>query len=236
MNKMKKNYKIAGITVTMDTFGYAEWVTLPYRIFNPEPPCIEMDIEWDWVKEKHPNMEDSICYLNAAAKKFYEYLNEFDGMVLHSSAVVLDGKAYLFSAQSGTGKSTHTAIWRQVFGDDRVRILNDDKPVIRFENGTWYAYGTPWSGKTTQNLNLKYPIGGIAFLERSEKNKIERYTDTDLIFKVLNQTSRPEDGKHIELLLSHINNLVSNVPFWRLQCNMEPEAAILAYERMSELK
>ena len=73
-------------------------------------------------------------------------------MLLHSSAVVVDGYAYLFSADSGTGKSTHTGLWKQHFGD-RAYIINDDKPAIRKVDGEWYVFGTPWSGKTDTSVN-----------------------------------------------------------------------------------
>lgn len=78
-------------------------------------------------------------------------------------------------ADSSVGKSTHTGLWRQVFGDERVKILNDDKPALRFEKGIWYAYGTPWSGKYGMNLNLRYPVAGICFLKQGAQNKIESY-------------------------------------------------------------
>ena len=84
----------------------------------------------------------------------------------------MDGQAYLFSADSGVGKSTHSRLWQQVFGDQRVTIINDDKPALRLRDGVWYVYGTPWSGKYGLNHNLCYPLAGICFLERSKTNKI----------------------------------------------------------------
>ena len=76
---------------------------------------------------------------------FYARLLQYDGMLLHASCVEKDGKAYLFSAKSGTGKSTHTHLWLRAFPDSR--IINDDKPAVRRMDGTFYACGTPFSGK-----------------------------------------------------------------------------------------
>ena len=230
---MKKYYRIAGLVTTMEPFADSEWISRPYQIEPQESIDFQIDTEWRLLKEKYPNATDSACYLFVSGKSFYQNLIDYDGMMFHSSAVVMDGKAYLFSAEPGTGKSTHTSLWRRVFGDDKARILNDDKPAIRYENGVWYAYGTPWSGKTTQNLNLKVPIGGIAFIERGEKNEIVKYEGKDLVCRVLSQTNRPQTPDRTAKLLSHIDCLIEKVPFWKLRCNMEPEAAILSYQVMS---
>lgn len=230
---MDRYYKVAGLTVKMDAFGWAESNSRLYEIEKVDSVDVEIYPEWSELKEKYPEMTDNICYYNASGIEFYHNLIDFGGMMLHSSAVALNGKAYLFSADPGTGKSTHTSLWRRVFGDENVRMLNDDKPALRYENGIWYAYGTPWSGKTPLNLNLRYPLGGIAFLERGEVNHIERYTDSDLVYRFLNQTSRPTQPERRAKLLSHISSIIQEVPVWKLQCNMDPEAAIVAYEAMS---
>lgn len=230
---MDKFFKIAGVYVKMDVFGLMEWSTRPYEVEKPDHVDIEIKADWQALKKKYPDASDGLCLSTASGKEFYHNLIDFNGMLLHSSAVCINGKAYLFSANPGTGKSTHTTLWRRVFGDENVRILNDDKPALRLENGVWYAYGTPWSGKTSQNLNLRYPVGGIAFLERAEENTIERYNKPDLVYQFLNQTSRPAQPERRANLLTYINSIISEIPVWRLCCNMEPEAAIIAYEAMS---
>lgn len=154
-------------------------------------------------------------------------------MMLHSSAVVIDEKAYLFSAPCGTGKSTHVSIWRNVFGDNNVRVLNDDKPALRLQNGVWYAYGTPWSGKTGQNLNIKAKLAGIAVLERSENNEIERLSKVKAVPFLLSQTASMNDTTAYLKQLELLDKLIADIPIWKLRCNMEPEAAIVAYEAMS---
>ena len=98
--------------------------------------------------------------------EFCRKLLDHDGFVLHAPAVAYTGKAYLFSASSGTGKSTHAAIWEKVFGKDAI-IINDDKPALRIKNDTIYVYGTPWSGKTDKNSNISVPLGGICFISKS---------------------------------------------------------------------
>ena len=172
---MKKYYKISGLTVEMDSFGYTVTQAEPYLTEAFEKAYIVIRSNWEKVKEKQPHLSDEDCEYMSTGASFYYQLLGFDGMLLHSSAVVMGGEAYLFSAPCGTGKSTHTALWRKVFGEDRAVILNDDKPALRLEDGVWYAYGTPWSGKTDQNLNIKVPLKGICILTRSEENHIEPF-------------------------------------------------------------
>lgn len=100
---------------------------------------------------------------------FYTELIKYNGILLHSSCVVVDDYAYVFSADSGTGKSTHTQLWLEHFGD-RAYILNDDKPAIRLIDGKVYACGTPWSGKYDYSTPKIVELAGICFLQRSETN------------------------------------------------------------------
>lgn len=183
-------------------------------------------------KEPHINADDAENMLTAEI--FYKELLNFNGFMLHSSAVVVDGKAYLFSAPSGTGKSTHTSLWLQAF-DERAYILNDDKPALRFfENGDVIAYGTPWSGKSDLNVNVGIPVQGICILERATENFILPLSDGDATFNLLNQTIRPTEESAMLKLLDYIDSLVRTVPIWRMGCNISLEAAHTAYNAMSK--
>ena len=183
-------------------------------------------------REAHITADDAENMLTA--EFFYKELLKFDGFMLHSSAVVVDGRAYLFSAPSGTGKSTHTSLWLKVFGE-RAYILNDDKPALRFsESGEIIAYGTPWSGKSELNVNTGMPVQGICVLERAEENFIVPMSDGDAAFSILDQTIRPTEESSMLLLLEYIDRLVRTVSVWRMGCNISPEAAHIAYNTMSK--
>ena len=230
---MEAYYRIAGKTVLMDSFGRTVDFARPYMIETPEKADIQITSDFAEVKKKHPDLSDESCEYLSSGKAFYTHLLKHDGMMLHSSALLLDGHAYLFTADPGTGKSTHVCLWRRVFGDERVRVLNDDKPALRLEDGVWYAYGTPWSGKTGQNLNLRAPVAGIAVIERGEKNEIEPYSGKAAVVSILSQTTNVKNPvlqlKRLEL----VDKLFQDVPIWRLKCNMDPEAASVSYEAMS---
>ena len=233
---MKQYLKLAGLNVIMDSFGRAEDYARPYEVKPFTAPDIIVKSDLNSMRSKYPDLSDNACEYMASGKDFYLQLLDFDGMMLHSSALVVDGRAYLFSADPGTGKSTHVCLWRRLLGDEKVRVLNDDKPAIRLENGCWYAYGTPWSGKTGQNLNLKAPLAGIAFIERGTENTIVPFSGMKAVQAFLGQVSLVETIEQKMKQMDLLDKLMTKVPIWKLKCNMEPEAAIVAYEAMSGQK
>lgn len=230
---MDKKYRIAGIVVQMDCGGRTESQALPYQVSQKKDAVFTVSPDLEEVRKLLPDLPDEGVEYLATGKSFFSKLLNYDGLMLHSSALIMNGRAYLFSADPGTGKSTHVCNWRRVFGDDRVRVLNDDKPALRLEDGVWYAYGTPWSGKTGQNLNLRAPVAGITMIERGEFNEIEPFTGRKAVQAILAQTTTVKDVSLKIKQLDLLDKLMTQVPIWKLKCNMEPEAAIVAYEAMS---
>lgn len=163
---------------------------------------------------------------------FHYQLLRHGGMMLHSSAVVVDGRAYLFSAPSGTGKSTHTRIWQQLMGE-RAKVINDDKPALRSIGGIWYAYGTPWCGKDGININARAPIAGICFLKQASENRIRRLSNAEAVRNIIWQTMRRfRLEENLDRMLANVDSLVRSVPVFELENRPEPEAAMLSYETM----
>lgn len=226
-------YRIADLTVQMDTFGRTKEQAALYACPACSTPDIRIQSEPERVKAAYPHLSDEECEYLASGSSFYRQLLDFDGMMLHSSAVIMDGKAYLFTADSGTGKSTHTRLWQQAFGGDRARILNDDKPAVRLVDGVWYAYGTPWSGKTAMNENVSAPVAGVAIIKRAPENSIHPAGGLETVRVLLRQVNKPNDSRLRGRVLELLDDLMNRVPVWKLQCNMDPEAARVAYEAMS---
>lgn len=229
---MQQYYHIAGLTVKMDSFGRTVTQAQPY-LCDAATVDIEIKSNPEALRERQPHLSLEDCEYLSTGGSFYRQLLKFDGMMLHASAVVMDGYAYLFSAPCGTGKSTHTSLWRKVFGEDKAIILNDDKPALRMENGKWYAYGTPWSGKTDQNANMRVPVAGICFLRRGEKNTIEPFSGKEAIHAVMEQTARSASPQFCMQLLTLLDKLLRDVPVWQMHCNMEPDAPQVSYAAMS---
>lgn len=230
---MQQYYRIAGLNVKMDTFGRTLVQSIPYRIEEEITPDIVIETDYTALKKAYPGILDDTCEYIMSGRNFFSKLLDFDGVYLHSASVIKDGQAFLFSADSGTGKSTHVSLWRQAFGDDCVRILNDDKNVLRIKNGVWHVHGNPWSGKSGINLNLSFPVKGICFIEQGKENTIKKYEGSDLVFRIVEQSYYSSDTKKRIKLLELIDSLITDVPVWHMKCNMEQEAARLAYEAMS---
>ena len=168
----------------------------------------------------------------AVYRKIAEALITCDTLLFHGSVVAVDGEGYLFTAKSGTGKSTHTALWREVFGD-RAVMVNDDKPLLRITGEGVTAYGTPWDGKHHLSTNIAVPLRGIAILTRDVTNHIEPLSRRAAYPRILQQTYRPGDPQRLSATLQLVDRLLRRVPVYRLGCNMEPEAARVAYEGMA---
>lgn len=228
---MVQYYKIAGLTVEMDSFGRTVEQAKPYLCPAAQPDVV-IRSDWKALQAQQPHLSEDSCEYMYTGAVFYRNLLQYDGFLLHSSAVVVDGKAYLFSAPCGTGKSTHTKLWLKAFGD-RAYMLNDDKPALRLEDGIWYAYGTPWSGKFDISTNARVPVAGICFLKRGQENVIRPFGGSKAAFAFWEQTARPPETAMRERLMDLMQKLMEQVPVWQLECNMNPSAAVVSYEAMS---
>lgn len=216
----------------MGSFGRTLDQASAYEIPISNEPDITIRSKPEILQESYPYLSLDDCEYICTGSSFYTQLLQHNGIMLHSSCVVVDGRAYLFTAPSGTGKSTHTKLWLKKFGD-RAYILNDDKPALRLEDGVWYAYGTPWSGKYDISRNEKVPVAGIAVLNRGLNNEIIPYCGFKAITAILDQMIRPAGEEHRTRILETLDKLLSNVPVWKLTCNMESAAATVAYRAMS---
>lgn len=146
--------------------------------------------------------------------------------------IAVDGIGYLFTAKSGVGKSTHTRLWREQFGD-RAVMINDDKPLLRITAEGVTAYGTPWNGKHHLSTNTAVPLKAVCVLGRGGINHIEPADKKDVYPLLCQQSYRASDPAGMLLTLKLIEQLCSAVPLYRLSCNMDPEAALVAYQGMN---
>lgn len=179
------------------------------------------------------NMPDTALEITAVQRKITEQLFDRDILLFHGSVVAVDGKGYLFTAKSGTGKSTHTRLWRERFGD-RAVMVNDDKPFLQILADRVIACGSPWNGKHGLGENIRVPLKAICILERGSENRIRQIPAKEAVFMLLQQSNRPMDSGKLPGYLKLIDGLSEKVPFYRMQCTMEPEAADVAHEAMAE--
>ncbi len=202
------------------------------------------DIEYERLKSEKEDLRMGVPtrtfpepYLEGLAvyRKIVQNLLSFDTLLIHGSAIAVDGEAFLFSATSGTGKSTHTAFWRQQFGD-RAVMVNDDKPLIRIKEDGVSIYGTPWDGKHRLSSNISVPLKAFCILERGEENRIAPISPAEALPMLMQQSSRPSDPVKMGTYLQLLDQLSKQISFYRLSCTPTPEAAMVAYEGMTGKK
>ena len=157
-----------------------------------------------------------------------------DTFLFHGSSIAVDRDAYLFTANSGTGKSTHAALWRKYLGE-RAVMVNDDKPLIRVSDEGTFIYGTPWCGKHRLGNNIRVNLRALCILERGEKNEIRCIDRREALPMLLQQSYRPADIKALEKTVRLLSKMSEDVLFFRLRCNMDSEAAEVSYGYMSKM-
>lgn len=224
-------YKIAGLKVDMAVSGRTARQATAYAENCPGEADITIHCDARGILALNPRLEseDIAEYIGTGAL-FARRLPEFGGFQLHASAVVLEDRAYLFSAPSGVGKSTHAEKWRRLFG---AEYLNDDKPVLRLQPEGWTVYGTPWSGKYDLSAPKGVPLGGIAFVWRSEENRIARLRAAEALPMLMGQTARTLYKAQMEQLLPLVDQLLRQAPCWQLFCRDDDDAARLSHGVMT---
>ena len=183
--------------------------------------------------KKTPGFSYNVLESTCVYRNICEEILKYNGILIHSAAISVDNEAYLFSANSGTGKTTHMNLWLDKFGD-RAFIINGDKPILRKTDEGIFVYGTPWCGKEGYNENISVKVKGICILERAETNKIRQADKKDALTFLISQTSRPKAVDKMDLMLKNLGEIIDNVPLYRLGCNMEMKACEVAYEEMSK--
>lgn len=187
-----------------------------------EQELLDMEAVEEGLKKRKfsgPFLERSVIQRRVA-----EALVERDVLMMHGSTVAVDGFAYLFTAACGTGKSTHTRLWREVFGS-RAVMVNDDKPFLKICEDRVLAFGSPWTGKHGLGENVCFPLKGICILKRGAENAIRRIDGQACMEMLKHQAFEGDDL---------VERLARIVPLWEMECTKEPEAARISYAAMSE--
>ena len=241
---MQGIYRLAGHTVEIvSLYPLVHAMCADYRADGPAEYRIVItsaDVQDERVRAERQVLPDTPSYaltepyLEASAvyRKLSDQLVQDDILLMHGSVVAVDGQAYLFTAKSGTGKSTHTQLWMQQFGQ-RAVMVNGDKPLLYVGSSGVTVYGTPWNGKEGLGHNIACPLKAICILTRSAHNHIAPITKHDALPMLCQQIHRPASPAALGRVLQLIDRLGSSVPLYKLGCNMEPEAAQVAYTGMN---
>lgn len=221
---------VINVEITMFCKDYIKYGLEPHITITMN----EADIEKERLKAQKTDENVFRPYYESIAlfRKVADELINFDVILLHGSAIEVEGEAFLFTAPSGTGKSTHALKWKEKF-DNRAKIINDDKPFVKFENEAPIICGSPWNGKHRRGCNMQSPLKAICFLERAEDNAIEKLTAEDAYAYILKQTYIPSNPEQVVKVLSMLPILLEKVPVYRMKVNNYKEDAVdVAYRAM----
>ena len=200
---------------------------------DAEPDFTVEATEEDLAKERllaeEPTEDEYLEYV-AIYRKIADKLTEYEGVVFHGAAIELDGRAYIITARSGVGKTTHIRLWKEAFGD-KVSILNGDKPVLRVIDGKIYVCGTPYNGKEGYGKPGVKLLSGIAFLERGEENSYSKISASEGLVRFMGQIyMNAENPLAMTRTLRFANKALSEIPLYEFKCNMDISAAEMAKE------
>ena len=155
-----------------------------------------------------------------------------DTLAIHSSCIVYQDKAVLFLGESGTGKSTHTRLWREHI--EGAVLLNDDSPMIRVEEGKVWAYGSAWSGKTPCYKQERYELVACVRLSQAHYNRIQKLSVLQA-YGAIHPSCAPEfayDDALYDEVSRIIGQILSVVPCYHLACLPDREAALLSCQTL----
>lgn len=237
-------YKIARHNVKINSiYSQVHKICEKYKTNEPEKFSVSIqpeDITFEGEKSEAEDKKQGIPVRNfsyeyletlAVYRKISEFLIDQDILLFHGSAIAVDGQGYLFTAKSGTGKSTHTRLWRELFGEGAV-MVNDDKPLLHITDNGVTVYGTPWDGKHHLSSNISVPLKGICILKRDTTNHIKRIGKSQAYPMLLQQSYRSVNLEKMVKTLELIDLLAEKTGLYELHCNQEIEAAKVAYEGM----
>ena len=242
---MKFTIKIANINIGIESL-FEEVFNLCKDYLSDEEPSFfvktkKEDIDYEREKskreaeyEKRPYYDFADSYLETLSvyRKIATDIIQFDAFLMHGAVIGKEGNAYMFTAPSGVGKTTHTNFWLKAFPD--AFMINGDKPILRFEKEKVFACGTPWAGKEGLNKNISLPLKSICVLARGEKNEIIPVDFNNIYPILIGQTFRPITAEGIKKTMHLIKQLSKSTQFYLLKCNLEPNAANVAYEGMNK--
>lgn len=232
---MKNTIKIClaeiPITVTAEGGFMAEFCK---NYITDKDTLFSVSVTEDAVAEEVENAPEPTTFEYAEALCLYREMAErlplFDRVVFHGAAIEYGGKAYLFTAPSGTGKTTHISLWRQYLGE-KVNIINGDKPILRFADNGFTVYGTPFAGKEGWQRNVSAPLAGICTLSQGKNNDISPI-ESGLFLSLYRQTYKPRNKNAAQKTLSLVKELCK-LPCYSLSCDISETAVKSSFETLT---
>lgn len=185
-----------------------------------------------WMERDLENKQPASIEFSCIMEKIATDLPNHDMLLMHGATIEYNGKAYVFTAPSGTGKSTHVSLWKKHLGD-KVNVINGDKPEVSFKDGQVFVHGAPWCGKEGWQINTSAPLAGVCLVERGNENKIEEIHPGENIELFIIQLYLTDEPGYLVKVVDLFKKMAEAVPFYRLECDISEEAAKCSFEAMT---
>ncbi len=224
------NIRIADVVIGIDNkYDYIRDMCRDY--ISDSPASFSVSTSNEEIERENPDgFPYPSEYLETLAiyRKITERLSDFEAFLMHGVLMDVRGHGILLCAESGTGKSTHAALWQKLLGKE-CRIINGDKPLIRICNSLPYGYGTPWCGKEEINENTSVRLFDVCFIKRAEENSVRELKKSEVLAHLIPAIHFP-DGDGAAKVLGILDTAARNLRFFEISCNMDISAAKCAYD------
>ncbi len=227
-------YRLAGLGVALcPLFPFTENTLSPWRDDNAAVDMTVTVTKDDLKAEatRCPTATAGMLEMTAILRRLSEALLHRDGLFLHAASVLYDGKAYAFTAPSGTGKTTHCRLWERVLGE-KARILNGDKLLLRFKDGHIVAYGNPWNGKEGLGMRAEAELGGLFILKRDTADFAEPIDAVTALPYLMKATVIPAKSADKMTVIDKIEQLLQLTAVSILHCTPQESAVFAALDRI----
>ncbi len=235
---MKGLYKIADLYVLVEyRYNYTKAFLNDYLCNDNVNADITISVTDNELECELQNSDIKIIEVveqTSILRKFaYLLTTKYNGVLFHASSISYNGNAYMFTAKSGVGKSTHTLNLKKLYGD-KIQYINDDKPIIRyFENeDKFYVYGSPWSGKHKLSNNVKVPLKAIIKIERGDNNLVSKSSSLNALGFLLEQSHASSEKEMYIKRFDIISKMLEKVDFYKLACTKDISSAEVSFNKV----
>lgn len=233
---MELTISVAGLNIGMEY--YHKYVAQNCEDFLTDAtPDFTVSTTFDEWKQERKVAEEGVTVgaveFTCLHRRIAQRLPEFDAFLMHGAAMSANGKGYLFTAPSGTGKTTHIRLWQERY-PEQVGCINGDKPIVRKIDGKFCFCGTPWRGKEKYGESVILPVGGICLLERAEENSIKQVSPAEVFAQLSHQVYFQKDPQTLNKFLMLFDEFLRETPIYRMGCNMDISAAEMSFAAMTK--
>jgi hypothetical protein len=213
--------------------GHEDVITISIKEEETNNAVYQLTVNKHWnsaeITYKYNKSERITPFLGSLGEILFRNCILFhQGIVIHAATIEWEGRGIMFSAPSGTGKTTQANLWRRHKG---AKMLNADRPAVRVMDGEAYVFGTLWNGSSSKYRNHGLPLAAIVLLEQAKENKIRKLDCSEATSRLLPRCFLPYYQKEImNLALDNIEKLINLTPIYLLQCRPDREAVELVYQ------